>query len=92
MELNQVLSEMVAQKASDIYITVGAPVLLRVHGELQPLGEVLTETQTFSLLDSMMDEERRGEYRKNKSPTSRLSAMWVDLGSVLFSSVNYQER
>lgn len=66
MELNQVLSEMVAQKASDIYITVGAPVLLRVHGELQPLGEVLTETQTFSLLDSMMDEERRGEYRKNK--------------------------
>jgi twitching motility protein PilU len=56
MELNQVLSEMVSLKASDIYITVGAPVLLRVHGELQPFGEPLTEQSAFHLLDTMIDE------------------------------------
>ncbi|UAB70685.1 PilT/PilU family type 4a pilus ATPase [Vibrio sp. SCSIO 43132] len=66
MELNQVLSEMVSLKASDIYITVGAPVLLRVHGELQPLGEPLTEESAFHLLDTMMDEERRAEFRKER--------------------------
>ncbi|USD65619.1 PilT/PilU family type 4a pilus ATPase [Vibrio sp. SCSIO 43136] len=66
MELNQILQQMVAKKASDIYITVGAPCLLRVHGELEAVGEVLNEHQVHTLLDSAMDDVRRGEFRRDK--------------------------
>lgn len=38
MTLDQILKQMIALKASDIYLTVDAPCLLRVNGELQALG------------------------------------------------------
>ena len=66
MELGQVLEAMLARKASDIYITVGAPCLLRVDGELEPFGDKLDEAQVFQLLHSMMDEERQSEYHQTR--------------------------
>jgi len=66
MELNQILEGMLSQKASDLYITVDAPVLFRVDGELRPQGEVLNEDQVSQLLDAMMDQERREEYRQTR--------------------------
>ncbi len=66
MELNQMLARMVELKASDIYITVGAPCLFRVHGELQAQGDMLNEADVTRLLDAMMDEERRKEYRHTR--------------------------
>ncbi|WP_394247563.1 PilT/PilU family type 4a pilus ATPase [Vibrio profundi] len=66
MELNQILEGMISQKASDLYITVGAPILFRVDGELRAQGEKLTEGQVAQLLDAMMDQERRSEFRSSR--------------------------
>ncbi|MDN3681726.1 PilT/PilU family type 4a pilus ATPase [Vibrio tapetis subsp. quintayensis] len=66
MGLTEILAQMVSQQASDIYITVGSPCLLRVDGEMQPLGDSLTEHQVHALLNSSMDEVRHGEYLRDK--------------------------
>ncbi len=66
MELNTMLETMVRLKASDVYITVGAPCLFRVDGELQAEGEKLHESGVTALLDSMMDNDRRKEYRDSR--------------------------
>ncbi len=66
MELTEILAQMVSQQASDIYITVGSPCLLRVDGEMKPLGASLTEHQVHALLNSSMDEVRHGEYLRDK--------------------------
>ncbi len=66
MELTEILAQMVLQQASDIYITVGSPCLLRVDGEMKPLGASLTEHQVHALLNSSMDEVRHGEYLRDK--------------------------
>lgn len=63
MKLNQCLEGMLNQKASDLYITVGAPILFRVDGELRAQGEKLTTPQVIDLLDAMMDSERREEFK-----------------------------
>ncbi len=62
MELNHYLQSMATLKASDLYITVGAPVLLRVDGEMRPQGDTLSESQVIALLNEMMDEERQAEF------------------------------
>ncbi len=62
MELNHYLQSMATLKASDLYITVGAPVLLRVDGEMRPQGDTLSEPQVIALLNEMMDEERQAEF------------------------------
>ncbi|MBF9001402.1 PilT/PilU family type 4a pilus ATPase [Vibrio nitrifigilis] len=58
MFLEQCLSGMLTRKASDLYITVGAPVLYRVNGELQGDGEKLTFSEVNNLLNRMMDSEQ----------------------------------
>ena len=66
MELNKFLEGMLALKASDLYITVGAPILFRVDGELRPQGDKLTESDVASLLDSVMEAQRRKEFRESR--------------------------
>ncbi|MEZ9445810.1 PilT/PilU family type 4a pilus ATPase [Vibrio sp. 10N.222.54.F12] len=66
MELNQILEGMLSQKASDLYITVDAPILFRVDGELRPQGEKLNAAQVAQLLDAMMDQDRRDEYKQTR--------------------------
>lgn len=66
MELNQILEGMLSQKASDLYITVDAPVLFRVDGELRPQGEKLNTAQVSQLLDAMMEQDRRDEYQQTR--------------------------
>ncbi|MCV5332270.1 hypothetical protein OFD71_28750, partial [Escherichia coli] len=66
MDLNKFLEGMLTLKASDLYITVGAPILFRVDGELRPQGEKLTESDVAALLDSAMEPDRRQEFRKSR--------------------------
>lgn len=66
MELGQILDAMISAQASDVYITVGAPCLLRVDGELKALGSKLELEQVIQLLDSMMDSERREEFQQSR--------------------------
>ncbi|MEH0690671.1 PilT/PilU family type 4a pilus ATPase [Vibrio cholerae] len=62
MDITACLEEMVAQKASDLYITVGAPLLYRVDGQLKAHGETLTQPDVDALLVGMMDEKRQEEF------------------------------
>ncbi|MBY7984683.1 PilT/PilU family type 4a pilus ATPase [Vibrio fluvialis] len=62
MQLEECLQGMMTHKASDLYITVGAPVLYRVDGELRAQGEKLDEAQVNALLAAMMDEARHADY------------------------------
>ncbi|RTZ14904.1 PilT/PilU family type 4a pilus ATPase [Vibrio aquaticus] len=66
MDIDVYLQGMNAQKSSDLYITVGAPLLYRVDGELRAQGEKLSTTQVNQLLESMMDKERHQEYLQSK--------------------------
>lgn len=66
MELNHYLQSMSALKASDLYITVGASVLLRVDGEMRPQGEKLSEQQVIDFLNEIMDADRRSEFHRSR--------------------------
>ena len=65
MDLDIFLKRMRDLNASDLYITVGAPILFRVDGELRPKGEALTKPEVEYLLDSTMDSERRASFRRS---------------------------
>lgn len=62
MQLEECLQGMMTHKASDLYITVGAPVLYRVDGELRAHGDALNEAQVRTLLAAMMDDTRHADY------------------------------
>lgn len=65
MTLDQILKQMITLKASDIYLTVDAPCLLRVNGELQALGHKQSIESVTALLAEMMDEERQEEFNES---------------------------
>ena len=66
MELNQYLDGMLTHKASDLYITVGAPILYRVDGELRAQGEALSVADVTALLHAMMDDARQAEFKQTR--------------------------
>lgn len=92
MDLNKFLEGMLTLKASDLYITVGAPILFRVDGELRPQGEKLTEHDVAKLLDSAMDPDRHQEFRKSANQTLLSSEIVVASVLVLFFSENCREQ
>jgi len=85
MKLDQLLDNMVQKKASDVYITVDSPCLLRIHGEFQQLGEKQTVNSVTALLAEMMNDERKKEFNQKleanfaivkESGRFRVSAFW----------------
>ncbi|HAS64364.1 MAG TPA: type IV pili twitching motility protein PilT [Vibrio sp.] len=66
MAIDAFLQGMSEQKASDLYITVGAPVLYRVDGELRAHGELLTEQGVFELLNAIMDDSRQADFNSTR--------------------------
>ncbi|MGF1689131.1 PilT/PilU family type 4a pilus ATPase [Photobacterium japonica] len=85
MTLQEALNEMVSSKASDLYITVDAPCLLRVDGSLHPIGETLTLDTVDMMFDYAMDNSLRTEFEITKEANFalvrgenrfRVSAFW----------------
>ncbi|WP_087021971.1 PilT/PilU family type 4a pilus ATPase [Thaumasiovibrio subtropicus] len=85
MQINQVLNEMVSVKASDLYITVGAPALLKVNGRLNPYGDELSQAAVNIMLNSVMDDDKRQEFFDSREANFaivrdcgrfRVSAFW----------------
>jgi len=67
MNLDQCLSEMVEKKGSDLFVMVGVPPMMKVHGELEALGdEKLTAEETKRIVLSMMNEEQKIEFLAHK--------------------------
>ncbi|HIF9217457.1 TPA: PilT/PilU family type 4a pilus ATPase [Photobacterium damselae] len=55
MKLQEILNQVVERKASDLYITVDSPCLLKVDGVLHPIGDTLDRTGVDLLFDEAMD-------------------------------------
>jgi len=60
MNMYDLLAEAVRLGASDLHVTCGVPPMLRLHGELQPLGDqILSPRDTEALAQQLMTEERQ---------------------------------
>ena len=58
---------MVDKKASDLFITVWLPPCLKVNGTVMPITKnKLSQKEAKDLVISTMNEEQRGEFKKNK--------------------------
>jgi len=66
-EMTELLEITVAEKASDLHLTVGQPPILRINGQLVPLSKrasvtgALMEQMTFSLLNEAQKEKLLSE-------------------------------
>lgn len=67
-KLEELLSQVVKQRASDIHIAVGRHPTMRVDGELIPLTkeEILTPDMAKELIFSMLTEDQRSTYLRDK--------------------------
>ena len=66
LEMDQLLQLAVDEGASDLHITVGAPPLLRIHGELQQLDlDELRPEDTERLVKSITSPENQRQLQEN---------------------------
>ena len=63
MDIRSLLAEMVERGASDLYLTVDSPPMLRIEGVTQPLaGERLFPKEVDMLANSLMSERQRAAF------------------------------
>lgn len=66
-DINELLLDAYANKASDLHITANSPPLLRINGQLVPYGTVaLTERDTEKMAKALMPSEREWDEFLNK--------------------------
>jgi twitching motility protein PilU len=54
-------------KGSDLFVTVGAPPCIKVHGKIKPLTrEALTHEMVHDIIESLMNDNQREEFRTTK--------------------------
>ncbi len=86
MQLEDFLEKMVAQKASDLFVTAGMPVAAKINGELLPIDETpLTDATSLKLVLSAMNDKQQQEFMTSKecnfaiandAGRFRVSAFW----------------
>ncbi len=85
MDFNALLSLMYERKASDLFITVGMPPSIKVHGRILPVGKnKLTEDQARDLVMGLMTPAQREEFNNTKECNFALGAS--DIGRFRVSS------
>ena len=78
MEFPDYLKLMLAREASDLYLTVGAPPSMRIHGQIAPIDKSpLPPGKTEQIAQAIMNEEQRAEFLR--SPEMNLA---LDEGEV----------
>ena len=66
MEINDLLGEMVRRRASDLHLSVGAPPVVRIDGELKALDlPALDAKQTTALIYSLLSQDQRQQLENN---------------------------
>ena len=66
MKLNKYLVDMVALRASDLFISVGAPAMANVEGQMRALSEdVIDESSARELIRSILDEDQLRTFEKD---------------------------
>ena len=65
--VSDLLTKMVEQKGSDLFITVGMPACIKSDGNIKNLGDTaFTPQQTIEIIFSMMDENQKTEFTNKK--------------------------
>lgn len=65
LRIDDILRMAVERKASDVHLTVGLPPTFRINGSLKRLDmDPLSNADTFSLTEELMDEKRRAHFRE----------------------------
>lgn len=78
MEIGEMLTKMVEQKASDLFITAGIEPCTKVHGKLQPLADTpLTPERARELVLGIMNENQRKEFVRTKECQFAISSRGV---------------
>ncbi len=78
MEFPDYLKLMLAREASDLYLTVGAPPSMRIHGQITPIDKApLPPGKTEQIARAIMTEEQRSEFAR--SPEMNLA---IDEGEI----------
>lgn len=74
MDFKALLTLMVQQKASDLFITAGRPPSIKVNGKLiETTGPVLSDTQTEQIVLGVMSQRQRDEFENTKECQFALS-------------------
>ena len=64
--INEILTEAITLKASDIHITVGVPVMIRLRGELRPLNDdVLAPSIVTALVHEIIPQDHFESFQEN---------------------------
>ena len=86
--IDKILSAAVKHSASDIHLAVGQPAIMRVHGELQNINDlILSQEEIKDLVNGMLNEIQRQQFEKELE----LDILYVnDFGR--FRMNVYQER
>jgi twitching motility protein PilU len=67
MILEDLLGRMVKEGASDGFITVGAPLSIKVDGQIYPItGQPVTDEEVVELITSSMRPEQEEEFRRHR--------------------------
>ncbi len=62
-EFDNFLKLMVHKGGSDIFVTAGVPIMMKVHGKVSPVAKAtLTPQQSMQLVLSIMNEKQRAEF------------------------------
>ncbi len=78
MDFNGILKLMGEKKASDLFITVGMPPSIKVHGRISPISKSrLTEEQTRELVFSVMSPAQREEFTNTNECNFAISSKGV---------------
>lgn len=78
MDFQDLLKLMVEKEASDLFITVGVPPSIKIHGKVTPVGSAkLGKEATRKLVEGVMDERQREEFRRTKELNFAISAPGV---------------
>jgi len=73
--LQKLLEKVDALKASDIYISVGLPATVKLHGRLEPLTKkALSSDAVYSLLKDAMGDARFSEFEQTKEANFAISS------------------
>jgi twitching motility protein PilU len=78
MDFNGILKLMSEKKASDLFITVGMPPSIKVHGRISPISKSkLSEEQTRELVFGLMTPAQREEFTNTNECNFAISAKGV---------------
>lgn len=78
MDFEALLKLMITKKASDLFITAGIPPSIKINGKLMPVTQrALTSEKAREIVLSVMNEDQRAEFAKQRECNFAISATGV---------------